>query len=346
MDKISIIIPIYNAEKYLKKCLDSIYNQSYTNIEVIMVNDGSKDNSINICKEYCNKDKRFVLINKENEGVSVARNTGISKASGSYVMFIDADDWVEHNTCELLYKNISEEDADFVLCNHIFEFDDRSVEVAFNCQNRIINENKIKEAVILPLIERDKNDFKYDRCSFRSPWGKIFKKDIIERFNISFNADLVIGEDFIFNLNYLSKIKKAVMIDEYLFHYRINTESAINKYKENAWKLYRDLIVNLQVILKSIFKHEEYRERLDRLTIKFILTCVQNEMSSYNKKTILDKRKCIKHICSDKVSESSLKNYRYKEDNIFGINNRILTSLLKNKLYSACILYIKLVKRR
>lgn len=119
---ISVIIPVYNAEKYLEQCLNSIKNQTYKNFEVIIVNDGSKDNTDSICKKFAQSDSRFRYFSKENGGVSSARNFGLDNANGHYITFIDGDDWVEHNHLEILIKSITENNSDIAICSYK-EFD-------------------------------------------------------------------------------------------------------------------------------------------------------------------------------------------------------------------------------
>ena len=119
---VSIIVPVYNVEKYLRKCLDSIVNQTYKNIEVICVDDGSPDNSIDILREYRAKDDRVTIIRQKNKGLSGARNTGIKNATGKYIMFIDSDDWVELNMVELMTKKMDNKNLELAVCgtiNHI-----------------------------------------------------------------------------------------------------------------------------------------------------------------------------------------------------------------------------------
>ena len=115
---ISIIIPVYNVEKYLRKCLDSIINQTYKKLEIILIDDGSTDNSGKICEEYAKKDDRIIVIHKENAGVSSARNRGIELANGKYIGFIDSDDWIEENMYETLYQNLLQFDVDISMCNY------------------------------------------------------------------------------------------------------------------------------------------------------------------------------------------------------------------------------------
>jgi len=115
--KISIIIPIYNSEKYLSRCLETVINQTYSKLEIILVNDGSRDKSLDICKHYQSKDSRIIIIDKINEGVSVARNTGIEAATGKYIGFVDADDWIEPSMYESMLNNIEQYKCNIAFCN-------------------------------------------------------------------------------------------------------------------------------------------------------------------------------------------------------------------------------------
>ena len=119
--KISIIVPVYNAEKYLVECLNSLVEQTYKNIEIILIDDGSIDNSAKICDEYAKKDERIKVVHQKNSGVSVARNNGLDMHTGDYVMFVDSDDWIELNTCEILINNIISNDKDILIYNYYLE---------------------------------------------------------------------------------------------------------------------------------------------------------------------------------------------------------------------------------
>ena len=169
MNKVSIIIPVYNVQKYLRKCLDSIVNQTFKNIEIIIINDGSSDNSLNICKEYSKKDKRINIINKHNEGVSKARNTGLLYATGEYISFIDSDDWVEQNMIEELYNSITSNKADLCICNFIKENKNKRDYIKSNINQKILIGKEIKDYLTIPLIEREDNEKEHILAGFRGP---------------------------------------------------------------------------------------------------------------------------------------------------------------------------------
>ena len=123
---ISIIVPIYNSEKYLERCINSILNQTYTNFELILINDGSKDSSLKICRKYASKDNRIVVIDKENEGVSIARNMGIQRAKGELISFVDADDYIEKTFLEDMLNVMSKYNVDYVTCGYNRVYDDHT----------------------------------------------------------------------------------------------------------------------------------------------------------------------------------------------------------------------------
>ena len=135
---VSIVVPVYNAEKYLPKCIDSILNQTFKNFELILVNDGSKDNSLIICEDYKVSDRRIKVINKKNEGVSIARNIGINSAKGKYIMFIDSDDWIESNMVEKMYDAI--QNSDIAICG-----------------SKTVEKNKIIDSTLYQSFTKEKN---------------------------------------------------------------------------------------------------------------------------------------------------------------------------------------------
>lgn len=318
MSKISIIIPMYNAEKYIARCLESVINQSFNDIEIIIVNDGSTDKSLEICRKYAEVDERIVILNKENNGVSVARNQGMNVATGEYVMFVDSDDWIDESMCQDLYKRISECNADICFCNNIKEYGNKSEYIDFGDSKDVIN---------LSLIEEKDKKIAHRRETFRGPCAKLYKRSIIIDNNITFKRELAIGEDLVFNLEYLKYCEKMVVEKKFLYHYRVNLYSETKRYRENAWDTYRKLLVILEEYLKSNFSKEEYIDRLNKLKLKYFIISINNEMSKSNKKGYVGKIRCIKSICEDEVINFALKN---SSKGTRGPKNRIKLFLLRN----------------
>ena len=210
---ISIIVPIYNVENYLRHCLESIQNQTYQNFECLLINDGSSDNSAEICREYVEKDSRFRYFEKENGGVSSARNLGIERSKGQYITFIDSDDWVDSDYLELLYMKINEYNADLAVLTykqysmndgcfylHVWEQDYYE---KYYTGNELLNS--------LPNLEN------YD-STFNVSWGKLFKRNFLE--TATFNEQRIMGEDLEFNFKIFLQIKSCIYLNKALYNFR------------------------------------------------------------------------------------------------------------------------------
>ena len=169
-EKVSVIVPVYNVEKYLEKCLNSIVNQTYKNIEIILVNDGSTDNSLEIMKKFKQKDDRIILLEKENGGLSDARNYGLKKASGSYISFVDSDDFINEKMLEILVNNLIQYKADISMCQFKMFFYDTN-KISYTTENNIICYNK-KEAL--------KKLLNSDETIGNHAWNKLYKKELFD----------------------------------------------------------------------------------------------------------------------------------------------------------------------
>lgn len=213
---ISIIIPVYNVSKYLRKCIESVICQSYKNIEIILVDDGSKDDSGKICDEYAKNDSRIKVIHKENNGVSAARNTGIESSNGKYLCFVDGDDYVMKDYVEYLFKLLKKNDADISLTTEMFgNFNSNQTE---NIIYKIWNVEDACEGIL---------------C-YKVPIGvycKLFNRDLIIKNKISFFEDIFMGEGFNFNMLSFQNAQKIVVGNRKIYFYRRdNSTSATTKF--------------------------------------------------------------------------------------------------------------------
>lgn len=207
---ISIIVPIYNVEEYLEECLESIRNQTYTNIEVILVNDGSTDGSKEICERFCQQDNRFKLVTQENQGASVARNRGVKESNGDYIMFVDSDDVVKDNIVEVLLSYMKT-DVDIVECKST-----RCKEELFeNNPVNIIFEGESTEAIIKSI--------KYKEVKY-CPFTKLYRRELVEK--VPF-LEGVIYEDVYTGINFLRNIRKMIVLDLNGYYYRVRTNSVM-----------------------------------------------------------------------------------------------------------------------
>lgn len=207
---ISVIVPVYNTEKFLDKCIESILNQNFTDFEVILVNDGSSDSSGHICDTWAQKDARVKVIHKQNAGVSAARNTGISSAEGDYIAFVDSDDTVSPDYLPLLYKNIEGHDISIGTIQQDFVKDNRSV--LLDVKNKSFTLSAFKKNMRLTL----KNQY------ISSPVNKLFRKDIICNNGLHFEEDMNVGEDYVFCMSYYQHCQKIKCFSDIIYYYNVH----------------------------------------------------------------------------------------------------------------------------
>lgn len=216
MEKISVIVPIYNVEKYLKECLKSIIKQTYKNLEIICIDDGSPDKSINILNEYSKIDSRILIRRQQNMGLSKTRNMGIKISTGKYLIFVDSDDWLPLDAIESLYKKIKREDSDIVIGGRITITVSKKKSFIPTGENINFTFDKYLE------YSMKKKEFRPSSC------GKLYKKEIIEKYKIEFPKGLLY-EDMIFVFKYLYYCKKISILSKEVFYYRYDrVDSIIN----------------------------------------------------------------------------------------------------------------------
>ncbi|WP_338587253.1 glycosyltransferase [Clostridium baratii] len=203
-DLISIIVPVYNVEKYLDKCINSIINQTYKNLEIILINDGSKDNSGEKCECWAQKDNRIKVIHKKNGGLSDARNVGIDNAKGRYISFIDSDDFIDYNMIEILIDNIKKNNCEISVCGYYKTYTDRD-EVVDNSKDIIVMDN-------IEAIDK-MNEVGYFDVS---AWGKVFKADLIKKYKFPIGK---LSEDWFIMYKVFFEANKIVYNPEAKYHY-------------------------------------------------------------------------------------------------------------------------------
>ncbi len=234
--KVSIVIPVYNVENYIERCLNSLINQTMKEIEIIAINDGSIDNSLDILKRFAKKDIRIKVIDNENMGVSYCRNIGIQQANGKYITFVDSDDWIDKDTIEIMYSKAEEENCDMVMCTYTKEFASQSRAKIFDFPEiSIWDEQYIKNNLLRGLIGPIGNELgnPQNLDSFGTVWGKLYRTEVIKENRFEFVDLKKIGsaEDILFNVYVFNKLNKVIFINKPLYHYwKDNLQSITSKY--------------------------------------------------------------------------------------------------------------------
>ena len=267
MPKVSVIVPIYNVEKYLEKCINSLLSQTLEDIQIILVNDGSKDNSGNIAKE-CEKNNknRIIYVEKENGGLSDARNYGLKYATGDFIAFLDSDDYIEKNAYEEMYNKAIEENADYVECDFIWEFP-----------------NKIRVDKQYPY----KN--KKEMLSFVRvvAWNKLIKRQLITDNNLEFPKGLRY-EDVEFTYKLIPFINKFTYVDKPFIHYVQREGSIANVQNERTAEIFT-VLDNVIEFYKKNNIYEKYRDELEYNYARYLLCSSLKRMCKIKDKTIREK---------------------------------------------------------
>lgn len=311
MVDISIVVPVYNSEDSLNKCIDSLINQTKKELEIILVNDGSTDNSEDIIKSY--KDKRIKYYKNKNQGIGKTRNFGINKTTGKYIMFIDSDDYLREDACEILYNYAENNSCDLVVCDFYRVIDNKLVEEKLDT---ISGNTLLEDPSILLKVNL-------------SPWNKLYKRDLIVGNKIKFVEDLKY-EDAPFVVEALDKSLKIGQVSECLNYYVIHSNSETTVRDERCFD-----ILKIIDIIRVYFKDKEYvKDNVDELIVRII--------TNYNIQQRVQKDKKLGMKFIDE-SFNYLEKYvpNYKKSNYFKNRNIFKSIIEKNKFLTKiyCCLY-------
>ena len=318
---LSIIIPCYNAEKFIQKCVESILVQKGFDFEVILVNDGATDKTLEILENLAQTDERIKVINQENKGLSGARNTGIQNANGELLMFIDADDWLEPNSFDVISKNFNNEDLFCFSYNRVFNYKitprDLKIEGIFDV-------NFIQRRMV-GLIGKELSD-PSQADSLVTAWGKIYKTEIIKNHKIQFTDTKLIGtEDALFNIQYLENAEKVKILNLPLYNYLKITEDSLTKlYKPYLFQQWKTLYQKISEIITN--KEEEFKVALGNRIALSLIGLGINE--TYSNLPFSAKIKKIAIVLHDDLY---IKAYQNLEMKYFPLHWKLFFYLAKNK---------------
>lgn len=275
--KISIIVPVYNAETYIGQSLDSLLSQSYDNLELIVVDDASTDGSLSVISRYAQADPRIMVISKRhNEGVSLARNAALEQATGDYVLFVDGDDWIEPNTCLVAVEAAEQHSADVVMWSYIREIGTESRPKQIFTEDRVFDADGVREQLYRRMVGAYGEFLSQpeNADALCTVWGKLYRREIFEKNSICFFDIRKIGtyEDGLFNLEAFRYVRKAVFLNQHLYHYRRNQDNSLSTaYNPQLPVLWKNLFSLIRQHLDYYELDETFYEALsNRITLSLI----------------------------------------------------------------------------
>lgn len=336
---ISVIVPVYNVSKYLRKCLVSLQKQSYTNMEILMVNDGSTDGSEKICYQFSQKDSRFLLFNKRNGGLSDARNYGLMRAKGDYICFVDSDDWVLSDFIASFVKAV--EEADIVIARYIL--DDKQLKRRYipfhslNWKNSYSGEKKYEQIVEHLMFDGIKGNFEI-RDTVMPVWKNMYRRKFLLDNNLKFITEREIyAEDYIFNMEAYCLAKEINVIDDAKIIHLINKGSLSQRYRENMFEMSKKSHFLAYDILKT-YCGINCAEKLNQKIPEIISYSAFKEAQCNFRKA----RNNLENIYKDSFTQKMLKK---KYTDFVSIKNRIIYGLIRKHRIMLLVLVIKIMSK-
>ncbi len=334
---ISVIVPVYNVEKYLNRCVKSIINQSFKNIEIILVDDGSPDNCPKMCDEFAKEDSRIKVIHKKNAGLGMARNSGLDIAIGEYIAFVDSDDYLPINALEKMYDAAKENQADTVLGGYYREGKDGFKECYLPFSD-VSYEGKedIIDNVLVNMLGSPR-EYYDDVMLKRSAWASLYSRKVIVDNKLAFHSEReFISEDVIFDLDYYPNANKVVLIKDLVYYYCSNGSSLTLSYNPERYKKYVILANEVEKRAKAL--NLSINDRLYRSFIGNVRTCIYSN-SKYLKMNEAIKKN--KEICNDDNLKIALS--RYKPLGM-PLKQKIFTGLMRKRMAIVICLVCRLFK--
>ncbi len=327
--KVSVIVPVYNVVKYLDRCLNSIVNQTLKDIEIILVDDGSKDGSSDLCDSWAKKDNRIIVIHKKNEGQGIARNIALELATGEYVACVDSDDYIELNTYELMYAECQQHnlDAAFYTYNRV----NAQGEVVMTSQHRkteIFDESTIR-TYMLNLVGRKPSEYTQPHYTASASMS-LYRRSIIAEHNIRFpDIRKIASEDFLFSLYFTEHAKRIGLFPYVLYHYFTNSVSTTTTYSESKYVRMIKCYEEVNRICKRNFSPKVYMPHFASYTLSLYKSIIQFEtlfprLCKYRKNKLRD-------ICS---SELMQKAFQIEETANYPFRERLIIFCMRKKLIS------------
>ena len=337
---ISVIVPVYNVEKYLRKCIESIINQTYKELEIILVDDKSTDTSGDICDDLAKEDIRIKVIHKnKNEGLGYARNTALDIVKGEYVTFVDSDDYLDEDAIEVMHNAIQEKQVDACIGGFKRVSDDEIITKKVTYREEEFRGREEVDNLLFRLIGSapDKKD-----AIKMSVWNCMYNMRIIKDYNVKFESEReYLSEDIFFDIKYYHQANSVTILSNSCYNYRHNEKSLTKKYRKNRFELSKKMYEKEKEELEKINLYEEAKYRLSRQFFIYTLACIKQENTKISNKALKEALKSIKEICNDKLLRKVIDEYPIEQ---LERKQKIFLRLIQHK--KTLLLYIASKKRR
>lgn len=333
---ISVIVPIYNVESFLPRCLESLAAQACDDLEIILVDDGSPDHCPEICDSYAAKDSRFQVIHKENGGLISARQAGLRAATGDYIGFVDGDDWIEPNMYAAFYAQIEQYHPDMLACEFFYSYPDKEEKSQYQLHQTFYTRAELEASVFPTMLFYGRF---YQFGVYPNCWSKVYKKELLEKYLFPVDKRIRLGEDTAFTYPCLMDSNSLCFIDEALYHYRVNHASMTKKYDPRLPEIY--------ILPYEALKNAGEAVRVDITTqlpyylLYLVNFVIRNEASKSNPKSKEEKHMVLNMLLSNK---DVLENIKKVELGILPFHTKLLVQCFKLKSRFLLELYIKMLR--
>lgn len=322
---ISIIVPVYNVEKYIHKCINSIIDQTYKNLEVLLIDDGSTDSSSDICDKYEKLDKRVKVIHKKNNGASVARNIGLEVARGIYIAFVDSDDYIDKNMYKDMIEKLLEYDCDLVMCDCYKVSETSKEKFTHDIRDGFYDKRQLYKEYYNKLLMKD--DINYPPTI--SNWVCLIKKEIIKENNLKYVEGIRFSEDLLFGSQVMYYVERFYyMKNKYYYNYICNPLSVTNTYYEGKWDIFLKLYNEIKLFFNNKIDYD-FSKQIYYCLLFFLYNSINNII--YSKKSYIEKYKDIKIILKNNEVMEMFKNIDINELNI-PKKQAIITKIYKYRI--------------
>lgn len=339
---VSVVVPIYNVEKYLERCVSSIAAQTYTNLEIILVDDGSPDNCPQLCEQWVCRDSRIKVIHKENAGLGMARNTGIENATGEYICFFDSDDYVDRNTIEQCYQVAKESDADMVCFGMRYVNAEGKVtgERIPAPPKQLFSGDEVRKVFLPALVAPDPKTGENFNISM-SACCKMFSMKTIEKRGWRFVSERqIISEDFYSLLGLYRDVETVAVLPQAFYSYCQNGSSLTHTYRPDRYRQVRHFYHETVKLCRELDYPEEVARRFRGPYLSFVISALKQEVMA--DRSVAEQRESVKKIIDDQTLQDVLFDIRKEPQDL---TKKILFFAMRYKLYSVCFGLLKLKAR-